>query len=74
MKSTKKDEVLEEEIKFPQLMISNSNHGLVVLMLEDKNGVVVHTDEGNEHKLGYISESWTMEVFETYNGEVSIKN
>ena len=59
-----------KSIDFPKLMIDEED--LIVLFDEYKEGFVVRAKLG--YALGYHSDSWDMQDFTDYDGEVTLKN
>lgn len=59
-------------IIFPCLMIARNN-GMIVLMKDDKTGVVINSGTGSEN-IGYIGSCWRPNAFDVYDGEVTLAN
>lgn len=74
MKSVKRDKGISNK-KYPKLMFSGY---LVVLMtgeseqFNEGTGVVVHCDDSEN--LGEFSETWNLEAFTDYDGEIILIN
>tara|TARA_R110000822_G_scaffold27129_1_gene81256 strand:+ start:1063 stop:1287 length:225 start_codon:yes stop_codon:yes gene_type:complete len=57
---------------FPKLMKSEKNGGYIVLFISNKVGTVVTHSDYNP--LGTCRENWPMDIFEDYQGELTLKN
>jgi hypothetical protein len=55
---------------FPKLM--TNDRGMIVLFYEERKGMVLRVVD--VHKIGVYSESWGMEHFQDYEGEITLKN
>jgi len=68
------DEAEEEPINsFPKVMIREG--GQIVLFRETERGMVVRqSPSGVSYKIGFYSETWSMDRFKDYNGPVTIQN
>ena len=71
-KVVEKKEAKAKDSGYPVLKISQHNK-LIVLFTAKKDGVVVGnpTDDG---PIGHNSGCWLEEVFDTFNGKVTLKN
>jgi hypothetical protein len=63
--------------EFPMLM-ANKKYGFVILFESQNKGVVVYNEEKDSayphYDIGYYSEGWVMDRFETFNGKLTLKN
>ena len=62
----------EPSPSFPKLMIGTS--GLIVLFHGYQTGTVVGESVNADRKAGYYSDSWAMDQFEDFDGEVALSN
>ena len=69
MKSEEKE---KEKPSYPCLM--KSKYGLVVLFSKECVGTVVGYSEKSPYELGAYYKDFNMEIFEYYNGEITLKN
>lgn len=70
-----KVEVKEKEVndsKFPCLMKCKV-YNIIVLFISDKCGTCL-IDESGSNKIGYFSERWDMDLFNKFDGEITLKN
>lgn len=58
---------------FPKLMIGDKT-GLVVLMTENKVGIVVNSGDNPDRKVGWYFNDWQMKHFTDFDGVVTLKN
>ena len=57
--------------EFPKLMKSESS-GLIVLFEKHKHGVTVRKND--DWRVGHVSDTWHMDNFEDFTGEITLKN
>ena len=69
MKSEKKEKA---KPSYPCLM--KSEYGTVVLFSDEGVGTVVGDSENSPFELGTYYNDFNMDIFEYYNGEITLKN
>lgn len=74
MKVEIKEELKQEELKYPCIKECKDSEGYtIVLFYKENEGTCLYsTDEGND--LGHYSINWTEEIFTIFNGEITLKN
>lgn len=63
----------EAELPFPKLMICDEKR-FVVLMVENKTGVVIYAADTRSWKVGGRCSDWDMSRFKDFNGTVALSN
>lgn len=71
MKSEKKE---KEKAKPSYPCLMKSRNGTVVLFSDEGVGTVVDNSENSPHELGAYYKDFNMDIFEYYNGEITLKN
>jgi hypothetical protein len=61
----------KKQKSFPKLMISND--GQIVLFIIQSIGTVVYSNSNN-CKVGYYSNAWNMDIYNDFDGEITLKN
>lgn len=64
----------EKEIKYPCLMATHSDLGMMVVLFDDEcSGTVVYS-ERKVQPIGYYSEYWSTAAFKPFYGTVQLTN
>jgi hypothetical protein len=76
MKSVVEEKSENEKIEFPALMKmkdGNNGDGLIILFSKVGYGTVINPGESS-HKIGYNNHSWRTDLFERFEGSVTLSN
>lgn len=60
------------ETPFPKLMKSKQRDSKIVLFIRERVGTVISNEP--DHVYGYSAESWIMDNFTDFDGEITLKN
>jgi hypothetical protein len=73
--SISSEEVLSTELTFPWLGRHIDKNGPIVFFHAQYKGTVIDggtTNDGNNFRIGYYSEGWSMQKFKEFKGTVKI--
>lgn len=72
MKVEVKENETEKELKFPCLMVRDSEDKYIVLFSKCGCGTVI--SKSNNHEIGDYYHTWLMSSFKPFNGTITLSN